>query len=129
MKRHDPLERELTAWFIATAMPRTPDYTNDIVRLTASLPQRRWTSPERWLPMSVVEFRRRKVPPFPWRTVAVLVALFALLVASLVLYAGSQEQLPPAFGLAEMASSPIRRTATSSRSIHRRGRCPVRHLR
>lgn len=100
MNRHDPLERELTAWFVETAMPRRPDYANDIVRLTASLPQRRWTSPERWLPMSVVEFRRRTAPRFPWRTVAVLVALFALLVAGLVLYAGSQERLPPPFGLA-----------------------------
>ena len=73
-ERHRPADRELAA-------------------------TRRWTSPERWLPRAS-EFRRRKVPPFPWRTVAVLVALFALLVASLVLYAGSQERLPPPFGLA-----------------------------
>ncbi|HET8785114.1 MAG TPA: hypothetical protein VFM38_05725 [Candidatus Limnocylindrales bacterium] len=49
--------------------------------------------------MSVVAFRRRTSPPFPWRTAAVLIALFALLVAGLV-YVGAQPRLPPPFGLA-----------------------------
>ena len=56
MNRHDALERELTIWFETTALPRRPDYTTDIVQMTAGLPQRRWMSVERWLPMSVVAF-------------------------------------------------------------------------
>ena len=99
MTRFDALERELTVWFDETAMPRRPDYTTEIIQSTAALPQRRWMAIERWFPMNVVEFRRRNVPPFPWRTAAVLVALIALLVAGLV-YVGSQPRLPPPFGLA-----------------------------
>ena len=50
--------------------------------------------------MSVVAFQRRMAPPFPWRTVAVLVALLALLAAGLALYGASQPRLPPPFGIA-----------------------------
>ena len=106
MNRYDALGRELMGWFDETAAPRRPDYTTDIVRMTASLPQRRWTSVERWIPMNVVEFRRRTVPPFPWKTVAVLVALLALLVAGLA-YVGSQPRLPPPFGLACFRGAPF----------------------
>ena len=99
MNRHDALERELTAWFFDMAVPRTPDYTTDIVQRTATVRQRpRWAFPERWLPVSVVAFRRRTAPSFPWRTVAVL-AILALLLAA-VLVVGSQPRLPPPFGLA-----------------------------
>ena len=98
MNRYDVLERELTMWFDETAMPRRPDYTADIVEMTAGLPQRRWMTLERWLPMTVIQMRRATAP-FPWRTVAVLVALLAILVAGLV-YVGSQPRLPPPFGLA-----------------------------
>jgi hypothetical protein len=99
MNRHDALERELTAWFFDTAAPRTPDYTTDIVQRTATVRQRpRWAFPERWLPVSVVAFRRRTAPSFPWRTVAAL-AILALLLAA-VLVVGSQPRLPPPFGLA-----------------------------
>ncbi|HET9085481.1 MAG TPA: hypothetical protein VFN41_13855, partial [Candidatus Limnocylindrales bacterium] len=99
MTRFDALERELTVWFDETAMPRRPDYTTEIIQAAAALPQRRWMAIERWFPMNVVEFRRRRFPPFPWRTAAVLVALIVLLVAGLV-YVGSQPRLPPPFGLA-----------------------------
>ena len=99
MNRYDALERDLTLWFDDTAMPRRPDYTSEIIQSTAAVRQRRWMSIERWFPMNVVEFRRRTVPPFPWRTAAVLIALLVLLVAGLV-YVGSQPRLPPPFGLA-----------------------------
>jgi WD40 repeat protein len=98
MNRHDALGRELIAWFDDTAVPRRPDYTTDIVQMTARLPQRRWMTLERWLPMTVIQMRRATAP-FPWRTVAVLVALLALLVAGLA-YVGSQPRLPPPFGIA-----------------------------
>jgi len=98
MTRFDALERELTVWFDETAIPRRPDYTTEIIQATAALPQRRWMTIERWFPMTVVAFRRT-VPPFPWRTAAVLIALLAILVAGLV-YVGSQPRLPPPFGLA-----------------------------
>jgi hypothetical protein len=100
MNRHDALERELTAWFVDAAMPRTPDYTTDIVKLTATMRQRpRWTFPERWVPMSVITLARRSIGPVPWRTVAVFVIL-GLLLATVAVIVGSQQRLPAPFGVA-----------------------------
>jgi Tol biopolymer transport system component len=98
MNRHDALERELTVWFSATATPRTPDYTTDIVQLTATVRQRpRWAFPERWLPMSVVTLGRRSVAPIPLRAVGLLVVL-ALLLAAVAFYVGSRPRLPAPYG-------------------------------
>jgi dipeptidyl aminopeptidase/acylaminoacyl peptidase len=98
MNRHDALGRELTAWFDETAAPRRPDYTTDIIQITAALPQRRWLTLERLLPMTVIQMRRVSAP-FPWKTAAVLIALLALLLAGAI-YVGSQPRLPPPFGIA-----------------------------
>ena len=101
MNRTENLERELTAWFMDTAAPRTPDYTDDIVRLTAGLAQRpRWAFPERWFPMSVITLARRTVSPVPWRTVGVLAVIALLIAAMLAVYIGSRPNVPPPFGFA-----------------------------
>lgn len=100
MNRVDNLERNLTAWFAETASPRVPDYTDDILDLTAGTNQRpRWSFPERWLPMSVITLSRRTVKPRPWRAIALLAAL-ALLLGAFAVYVGSRQRLPPPFGLA-----------------------------
>jgi dipeptidyl aminopeptidase/acylaminoacyl peptidase len=94
------LERELTAWFADTAMQRPLDYRDDILWLTAHTSQRsRWTSLERWLPVSVVTFPRRRFAPFPWRTFGLVASLVLLLIA-VAWYAGSRPRLPAPFGLA-----------------------------
>jgi Tol biopolymer transport system component len=83
-------------------VPRTPGFRDDVLQQTAQLRQRpRWSFLERWLPVTVVRFRRRRTfPPVPWRTIGVLAAL-ALLLAAVAVYVGSQQQrLPPPFGLA-----------------------------
>jgi WD40 repeat protein len=101
MNRTENLERELTAWFMDTAAPRTPDYTDDIVRLTAGLAQRpRWAFPERWFPMSVITLARRTVSPVPWRTVGVLAVIALLIAAMLAVYIGNRPKVPPPFGFA-----------------------------
>jgi Tol biopolymer transport system component len=101
MIRIDRLERDLTAWFVETAVPRTPDYTELILRQTAGMRQRpRWSFPERWLPMSAVTLGRRTLKPLPWRTIGLLAILVLLLAAALAVYVGSQRQLPEPFGLA-----------------------------
>jgi len=99
MNRTENIERELTAWFIDTAAPRTPDYTDDIVRLTAGLAQRpRWTFPERWFPMSVITLARRTIRPVPWRTAGLLAVIALLIAAMLAVYIGSRPKAPPPFG-------------------------------
>ncbi len=101
MNRTENLERELTAWFADTAAPRVPDFTDDILRLTAGTRQRpRWSFPERWLPMSVITLGRQTLKPLPWRTIGVLAVLAILIAASVAFYIGSPRQLPAPFGLA-----------------------------
>jgi Tol biopolymer transport system component len=101
MKRPDTLERDLTEWLADSATPRVPDFTDDILWLTARTRQRpRWSFAERWLPRSVVTFSRRTVKPLPWRTLGLLAVLALLIVAAVAFYVGSQPRLPPPFGLA-----------------------------
>jgi hypothetical protein len=101
MNRFDHLERDLGIWFAETAAPRVPDFTDDILRLTAGTRQRpRWSFPERWLPMSVITLARRSIRPVPWRTVGLIALLALLLAASVALYAGSQPRPAPMLGLA-----------------------------
>jgi Tol biopolymer transport system component len=100
MKRNDQLERDLMAWFAETATPRVPEFTDDILNLTAGTNQRpRWSFPERWLPMSVITLHRQTVKPLPWRTIGLLAVLALLIGAAVAVYVGSP-RLPAPFGLA-----------------------------
>jgi dipeptidyl aminopeptidase/acylaminoacyl peptidase len=101
MTRPDNLERDLTMWLADTATPRLPDFTDDILWLTARTRQRpRWTFAQRWLPVSLVTLGRRRLRPVPWRTLGLLAALGLLIVAAAAFYVGSQPRLPPPIGLA-----------------------------
>jgi dipeptidyl aminopeptidase/acylaminoacyl peptidase len=101
MNRPDNLERDLTAWMADSATPRVPDFTDDILWVTARTRQRpRWRFLETWLPRSVVTLSRRTVKPIPWRTLGLLAVLALLLVAAVSFYVGSQPRMPPPFGLA-----------------------------
>jgi Tol biopolymer transport system component len=102
MNRTDQLERDLTEWFADTAAPSVPDFTDDILRLTAGTRQRpRWSFPERWLPMSIITLARQTFKPLPWRTIGTLALLTLLIAAGVALYVGSlQPRLPAPFGLA-----------------------------
>jgi Tol biopolymer transport system component len=101
MNRPDTLERDLTAWLADSATPRVPDFTDDILWVTARTRQRpRWSFAQRWLPASLLELGRRTVRPIPWRTVGLLAVLALLIAAAAAFYVGSQPRLPPTSGLA-----------------------------
>lgn len=101
MNRPDDLERDLTAWLADTATPRVPDFSDDILWLTARTRQRpRWSFAEQWLPISLLTLGRRTFRPLPWRTLGLLALLALLIVAAVAFYVGSQPRLPPPFGLA-----------------------------
>jgi Tol biopolymer transport system component len=101
MNRPDRLERDLTAWLADSAAPRVPDFTDDILWLTARTRQRpRWSFPGTWLPRRVVAFSRRTVKPLPWRTLGLIAVLALLIAAAISFYIGSQPRMPPPFGLA-----------------------------
>jgi hypothetical protein len=102
MSQNDRLERDLTAWFVDTAMPRTPDYVDDILERTERVRQRpRWTFVTRWLPGLAAADTLPIPPRLPWRTI-VLVAMIAVLAAAAAIFVGSRPRVvPPPFGLAE----------------------------
>lgn len=100
MTNADRVERVLADWLKDEARSRTPDYFSDILAQTEGTPQRpAWSFPERWLPMRVMTFRVA-ARPFPWRTIALVVALILLLAAAAVLYVGSRPRLIVPFGVA-----------------------------
>ena len=93
------LDRRLPEILEEISQPRTPDYFDDLVGLSARTRQRpAWTLPERWLPMVDVARQPAFARPVPWRPIAVLALLLLLLAAGLVWVAGSRHPLPPPFG-------------------------------
>jgi Tol biopolymer transport system component len=94
------LEHDLTEWLQETAMPRTPDYADEILDRTARIRQRpRWTFIGRrgamaGAPRGVAGLGGRAVA-----TAALLVAL-ALLLAAVATFVGGRRTVPPPFGLA-----------------------------
>jgi Tol biopolymer transport system component len=97
--RSSRLLEELPDILTDIASPRVPDYFDDLLAQTAATRQRpRWTFIERWLPMGVIA-RPAYFPTIPWRAIALVAALVALLAAALFVV-GSQSRVPPPFGLA-----------------------------
>lgn len=97
----DRFERHLPALLTELAEPRTPDYLDDLLSLTAHTSQRPgWTFLERWLPM--VDIARQPVlaPPLLWRPIGILLLLALALAAGALLIIGSLPRLPQPFGLA-----------------------------
>ena len=96
-ERSDRLTAELPDLLIEIAAPRVPDYTEDVLAVTAAIRQRpRWTFLERWLPM-ILTRQRLALPVLPWRPLIAIVTILALLAAG-VLIAGSARPAPPPFG-------------------------------
>ena len=96
-------ERDLPLILDDIAMGPYPDYIDGVLVTTATRRQRRrWTFPERWLPVELVTMRLPSTR-VPMRQLAVLALVAALLAAALAVYVGSQQQetkLPAPFGVA-----------------------------
>jgi Tol biopolymer transport system component len=95
----DRFDRRLPEILEEISQPRTPDYFDDLVGLSARTHQRpAWSLLERWLP--VVDIARQ--PAFarqvPWRPIAVLTLILLLIAATLAWVAGSQPRVPAPFG-------------------------------
>jgi dipeptidyl aminopeptidase/acylaminoacyl peptidase len=99
------LEPALPRLFHELAQMRTPDYLDAAIERASERSQRpRWTFPERWLPVELVT-SRVPVARMPWRQMGVLALLAIVVIASLALYAGSQQRpLPAPFGPAANGS-------------------------
>ncbi|MBA3777767.1 MAG: PD40 domain-containing protein [Chloroflexi bacterium] len=98
MTASERFEGQLPELLTELVVPRAPDYLDDILSRTTRTRQRpAWTFPERWLPMDVVARRPLIAPPFPWRTVALLIML-AVALAAAVVAVGSLRQAPAPYG-------------------------------
>ncbi len=98
MTQQDRVERVISDWLVDAARPQTPDYFQNILAQTARTRQRpAWTFPERWLPVTIIARQRVSLRPMPWRGLALVALLLALLVAGLIA-AGSRPRLPAPFG-------------------------------
>jgi len=101
MTEFDHLDRDLVAWFGEQAVPRVPEYVDDIVRRTAPVRQRpRWTFPARWIPMTIIAFSGRTGRSVPWRAIGVLALVGLVLAATVAIYVGTRPRQPAPFGRA-----------------------------
>jgi len=97
----DRFERQLPRALTELAEPRTPDYFDDLLRVTARTRQRpAWTLLERWIPMLEIARQPVHAPPVPWRSIGMLVLLGLALATGLVLIIGALPKVPEPFGLA-----------------------------
>jgi dipeptidyl aminopeptidase/acylaminoacyl peptidase len=95
----DRFVRELGAAMSDLAVPRVPEYFDDVLATTAQRRQRApWTFPERWLPMDLTT-PAVSAARLPWRQLGVLALVAVVIAATLAIYVGTrQERLPPPFG-------------------------------
>jgi len=100
MTTFDRFERAIPELMNELAPARVPEYFDDMLRETASHGQRpAWSYPERWLPVEITA-RPLMARSFPWRQLAILALIALLVAASLAVFIGSQNRLPPPFGVA-----------------------------
>ena len=99
------IERRLPEILTRISAPQVPDYTDDILGLTARRRQRPgWSFPGRWLPMDITA-PRPAVARTQWRPIGILVLLILALAAAALVYIGSRpSRLAPFFGPAENGS-------------------------
>ena len=100
MTTFERFERSIPELMTELAPARVPDYFDDMLQQTEGVTQRpAWSFPERWLPVDIAA-RPLVTRSFPWRPLAVLALLALLIAAGLAVYVGSQNRVPPPFGVA-----------------------------
>jgi WD40-like Beta Propeller Repeat len=95
-------ERQLPAILEDLYLGPSPDYRDEVLATATGSRQRpAWTFPGRWLPVTDIASPRTLAPRLLLRTIAVGLAIIALLLAVATVYLGSrQTKLPPPFGVA-----------------------------
>jgi Tol biopolymer transport system component len=99
----DRFDRRLEAGLEQVALPSFPDYFDDILAVTSRTRQRpAWVFPERWIPMVDIARGPALARPFPWRPLALLLALvLALTAAGIALIGSPGPTVPPTLGVAQ----------------------------
>jgi hypothetical protein len=101
----DRFEGQLPDILIELALPRTPDYIDDILGQTARTRQRPgWTFPERWLPMDIAADVPTGARQTVWRSLGVLLLIALLLALAIAAVGSRQHRVPAPFGPAANGS-------------------------
>lgn len=104
MSATERFDRDFADLLSELAESRTPDYFPEVLERAVSVKQRpAWTFPERWFPMGVLARGASLRPALPWRMVALLALLLAVLLATVIIGVGAlllQSRPAPPFGLA-----------------------------
>jgi hypothetical protein len=101
----DRFEGQLPEILVELALPRTPDYIDDILSQTARTRQRPgWTFPERWLPMDLAVNVPTGTRQMVWRGLGILVLIGVLIAIAIVAAGSRQHRLPAPFGPAANGS-------------------------
>jgi Tol biopolymer transport system component len=99
MTSFERFENRLPAMLDELAVPRLPDYADDLFARTAAMRQRaEWTFPERWLLVSAITRRFAFAPRVPWRVGIVLALLSAAAIIGLLIAGSRPSRVPPPFG-------------------------------
>ena len=103
MRSMDRFDSRLPQLLEELSQPRTPDWFDDFVGLTARTRQRpAWTLPERWHSMTEIARQPVVAPRLPLRSVAIALLILALALGTLfVVVAGNRRTPAPPFGLAK----------------------------
>jgi Tol biopolymer transport system component len=95
----DRLERRLPDVLNELALPRVPDYVDNLLYRTERMSQRPgWSFPERWFPVSTLTATLSRGGRLSLRPLIAVAVIVALVVVALALYVGSQKHLPPLYG-------------------------------
>jgi hypothetical protein len=101
--RHDDFDRLMAGWMEREAQVSEPESLLEGALMAVARTRRRpaWSLPERWIP---VQLTARLQPVPRMAPYLALVALLLLVIATVLVAVGSQQRLPPPFGLAANGS-------------------------
>jgi hypothetical protein len=101
MNASERIGQQLPELLEELALPRVPDYFDDLLQATAATRQQpSWASPERWFPVASVT----RPAPFglpSWQPILLVAALLLAAAVGGILIVGSQQRVPAPFGPAE----------------------------
>ena len=120
----DPRERQLSEASRDLAGNEPPTYLDDILRRSARMRQRpAWTSPGRWLPMTLRTIPSSTAPPLRLVWALLLIALLAVVLAAGAVVVGSQinRSIDPDRGPESLAAVALLPTACPAGTILKSG--------
>ena len=91
----DRFDRRLGDRLLDVAALLTSDYLDDVLAVTARTRQRSaWTFPGRWFPVTEIATRPVVGPSLPWRPIAIVLVVVAVILAAVAAVFVGSHRLP-----------------------------------